>query len=72
MDDSISGRKPVALQCAVCGDYAGKWMQHNNRDNGYGVCKPCVEWLVDVCNYSDSQMKNDYGVAGVNYEDPSK
>lgn len=72
MSQNLSSSVYPVLRCAVCGDNAGRWKQHPNRDTGYGVCRPCVDWLVDVRNTSPEQMKNDYGTAGVNYEDVSK
>lgn len=44
-------RKPktprrVRLKCACCGGDAGHWVQWPNRDKGYGVCVPCVNWML--------------------------
>jgi hypothetical protein len=72
MANSLSSHIYPALTCAVCGDNAGRWKQHHNRDTGYGVCKSGVEWLINVRHASDAEMKNNYGIAGVNYKDPSK
>ena len=56
------------MNCAVCGAYAGLFQQWHNRDNGYGVCAPCVKWLTNDCKVSAEEIKQDYGIAGVNYE----
>lgn len=62
----------VHLQCAVCGSYAGKYQQHSNRDNGYGVCLDCVRWLLTERKVPPAEMKNNYGIAGINYKDPNE
>jgi hypothetical protein len=52
--------------CCVCGADAGSWHQHWNRDNGYGVCVPCVAWLKER-NTSDDEIRLNYGKEGANY-----
>lgn len=54
------------LACACCGGYAGRWQQWPNRDTGYGVCRRCVEWIAEQ-GESPEKIRDDYGVAGVNY-----
>lgn len=51
------------LTCCVCGDYAGRWTQHWNRDTGYGICRRCV----DESPETPDEIRNLYGVEGVNY-----
>lgn len=60
------------LECAVCGDDAGRWQQHWNRDTGYGICRKCVEWLVNEHRDRPEEIRDLYGVEGVNYEGPTK
>ena len=28
--------------CACCGSYARRFLQFNNQDDSYGICRPCV------------------------------
>ena len=56
------------MNCAVCGAYAGLFQQWHNRDTGYGVCKDCVTWLTEKRNVGPEELKQNYGIAGVNYE----
>lgn len=63
----VNGKK-VAMDCCVCGNYAGKWIQHSNRDNGYGIC---VECLADECSrHSPEQIQSLYGYPRLNYDQP--
>lgn len=59
------------LVCSICDRSAGNWQQWWNRDQGYGICKSCVD------NWKDSQMfgkprfgpgefDKTYGAAGIN------
>lgn len=59
------------LTCCVCGDSAGKFKQHPNRDTGYGVCLKCVLWLTETRHVGPEEMKRNYGTAGINYESPT-
>lgn len=54
------------LACCVCGGDAGKWHQWWNRDTGYGICRRCVEWVVERGETAE-QIRDYYGVEGVNY-----
>lgn len=60
--------KKVLLECCVCGQDAGVWFQHWNRDNGYGICPACAKSEAD-CN-SSKYMESLYGKPNINYEDP--
>lgn len=62
-------KKPVAMRCCICGEYAGVWKQHWNRDNGYGICKSCAEEEAD-CS-SSASMQDLYGKPNINYEGPT-
>jgi len=55
------------LECCCCGESAGRWKQHYNRDTGYGICAKCIEWLTSR-GESAEEIKSLYGTAGVNYE----
>lgn len=39
-------KKPKSLKCCVCGSSAGAFLQHWNRDTGWGVCRSCVDWEI--------------------------
>lgn len=55
------------LECAVCGDSAGRYAQHWNRDRGFGVCRRCVDWLLRTGRATPDDITELYGVEGVNY-----
>ena len=62
------------LTCSVCGEYAGYWEQHENRDDGHGLCAKCAarynsgEWTSDIGEGINS-MESLYGKPGLNYPD---
>jgi len=58
------------LACCVCGEDAGKWKQHWNRDTGYGICRSCVEWVASR-GETEAQILDYYGKEGVNYAPPA-
>lgn len=64
----MSTAPKVHMTCAVCHNYAGLFQQWHNRDNGYGVCAPCIKWLTNDRKVSAEEIKQNYGIAGVNYE----
>jgi hypothetical protein len=55
------------LQCCVCGNAAGNFKQHWNRDKGYGICRPCVDWLRTRRAATPAEILDLYGHEGVNY-----
>lgn len=57
------------LVCCVCGISAGKWYQHHNRDNGYGICTRCA--AEEMAELPAADFKRVYGEAGVNFEQPT-
>lgn len=57
------------LECCVCGEYAGLYEQHWNRDTGYGCCPKCIAWQRERGS-SEAEILDLYGVAGVNYCEP--
>jgi hypothetical protein len=63
---------PRHLECCVCGNGAGRWQQHWNRDAGYGICRSCVEWVAKPRGehqpgYTPAEIADLYGIEGVNY-----
>lgn len=58
------------LVCCVCGESAGRYHQHWNRDTGFGICRSCVEWQEKRGETAES-MRSMYGEPGINYE-PAK
>lgn len=58
------------LECCCCGNDAGRWQQHWNRDTGYGLCWTCAEWLTKVKHTPDDEMTDLYGKPHVNYGPP--
>lgn len=54
------------MNCCVCGNDAGRWKQHWNRDTGYGVCVACIKWLRGR-NESETEIADLYGKEGVNW-----
>lgn len=61
--------KKVPLECCVCGQDAGMFHQHHNRDTGYGICKSCI--TTEVKRNTPKSIKECYGIAGVNYAEQS-
>lgn len=55
------------MVCAVCGAYAGRWLQWPNQDDGFGLCAECPAWLTKR-GMSAAEMLRVYGRAGVHYE----
>lgn len=53
------------LECSCCGQYAGHWVQHWNRDKGYGICVPCIENIKVRHPYEN--IESSYGKENVNY-----
>ena len=51
----------MEMECACCGQYAGRWKQWWNQDETYGVCKDCVEWLTEKRNTSAEELTRLYG-----------
>lgn len=58
------------LTCCVCGDGAGRFKQHWNRDTGYGIDAKCVKWLRER-GTSEDEIKDLYGIEGVNFAAPT-
>lgn len=66
-------QKTRPMTCCVCGESAGRWQQHHNRDTGYGLCRKCADWLVDPVKrgkhfYTPMEMADLYGMPGIHYE----
>lgn len=54
------------MACCVCGDFAGCWQQHWNRDTGFGICVSCVQW-VRKRGETETEIADLYGKEGVNW-----
>jgi hypothetical protein len=57
----------MSLECCVCGGGAGNFRQHWNRDHGYGICRSCVDWLIEQRKATPEEILDLYGKEGVNY-----
>lgn len=64
--------KRRALTCCCCGEDAGVWQQHWNRDTGFGLCPRCVNsprlresWM------EPGDFEDCYGLPGVNTAHPT-
>jgi hypothetical protein len=53
-------------ECNCCGEYAGKWKQHWNRDTGYGMCADCIA-MVRSRGMDEAEILDLYGREGVNW-----
>lgn len=60
-------RHRVRLTCCCCDGNAGRWYQHHNRDNGFGICVACVEWIRGKWKQTDAEFASSYGAEGVNW-----
>lgn len=58
----------VHLECCVCGNNAGTWEQHYNRDDGYGICVSCVAEQASI--ETPERLEQLYGKVKVNYDQP--
>lgn len=63
----MSSAIPRRLTCAVCGEYAGRFAQHSNRDTGFGICARCVAWLRGPRAMPEDELQRLYGIEGVNF-----
>ena len=54
------------MTCCACGENAGRFAQHWNRDTGFGVCRGCVA-RQRGSGVSEAELLELYGVEGVNY-----
>ena len=59
--------KPRGLQCACCGSYAGRFLQFNNQDDGYGICRPCVLRHYKGKSHTDADIEQSFGKEGVSW-----
>ena len=59
----------VHLECCCCGGGAGRFQQHWNRDDGYGICPGCLADEV-ARGTLPGVIESYYGKAGVNYALP--
>lgn len=59
---------PKRKTCACCGGDAGRFVQWPNQDAGYGLCRPCVEWIQRRGTHTPEEFERTYGREGVHYE----
>jgi len=52
--------------CNCCGENAGKWEQHWNRDTGYGMCTDCIA-MVRSRGMDEAEIISLYGREGINW-----
>lgn len=73
MSSKAKTPRRVRLKCCCCGGDAGFWVQWPNRDKGYGVCVPCVNWMLrpqrDVTDQGAlrATVEACYGKRGINW-----
>lgn len=58
-------QKIRTLTCCCCGEYT-KGRQWWNRDQGFGLCDRCADWIGG--RESAEEMLSCYGVEGVHYK----
>jgi hypothetical protein len=56
------------LVCCCCGGEAGKWKQHTNRDDGYGICAECIKRFRVQGRMTEVEIRDLYGVEGINFQ----
>lgn len=66
VNSKIKPPRRVRLKCACCGGDAGYWVQHWNRDKGYGICTPCVSWITRG-GAKQADIEESYGKRGINW-----
>jgi len=54
------------LLCCCCG-MSTRGRQWHDRDTGYGVCMPCIDWAKARGNTSPDELLNYYGAEGIHY-----
>lgn len=52
------------MTCACCGEYAGRFEQWWNRDNGYGICPRCAKQEFERDHYEATEC---YGYPVINF-----
>ena len=64
------GDQKTSKTCSCCGGDAGKWLQWHNRDTGWGMCRNCIDWLVqrDARDGTPEAIHELYGIPGVHHE----
>lgn len=67
-EDNNQGNTMTYMTCCICGDDAGNWAQHHNRDAEYGICPACV--AEEAAVHTPEELESLYGVAGINYDRP--
>lgn len=63
--------RKIHLECCCCGGFAGHWEQWWNRDDGYGICRSCVDWQISR-GTSAEEIRDLYGEEGRHYAPPAQ
>ena len=70
-DTTNSRERTRRLTCTCCGEFAGRFRQHWNQDDGYGICRKCVLWMKSPARAKhypgDEEFAKAYGTEGTNY-----
>lgn len=53
------------LICTCCGRLTNAKAQWWNRDNGFGLCLKCYDWIQTKYNCTDEDMRQSYGNKGI-------
>lgn len=72
LSSNSSTKKPKVLRkpktCTCCGNYAGRWIQWWNQDDGMGICMRCIEWMLEEGEEDEIYIIRElYGNEGVHY-----
>jgi hypothetical protein len=54
------------MTCCCCGENAGRFRQHWNRDTGYSICAKCIAWLRSR-GETEAEIRDLYGIEGINF-----
>ncbi len=55
------------LLCNCCGGVAGQYRQHSNQDDGWGICRSCLDRHYIGKGYDAETIASYFGTEGVNY-----
>jgi Zn-finger nucleic acid-binding protein len=72
MSNAMTNIKPMKLlnlTCSCCGS-STEGRQWHNRDEGYGLCPKCADWMIGR-GESNEVMQSNYGSNGIHWVDSS-
>lgn len=55
------------LTCNCCGEGAGRFVQHWNRDTGWGICRNCLNRHYIGKGHDAAEIRSLFGEEGINY-----